>query len=239
MRAETRFVAYAGLVLAYRVAVLATSGFGVLDVLANLLGLAFLSAALFTFFSRRLPHASTAAAYLLASALHWGGHWVAGGREVASVVAYMLISGVLAHALLLELAIALARAPASRRTRLALWALPALCFLLGLASPLASEAIPLFLVAHAVQTNLYAGLAVLLLLFGARRRVARWLGLSLLVAWVPYLAARILDLTRGPVDLFGQGLEPVNLVFVAIPLGFALAQLGRGTQGVGEAAPSA
>lgn len=239
MRSESRFVVYSALVLAYRAAVLASSNLDVLAVLTNLVGLAFLAAALFTFFSRRLPHAALAAAYLLASALHWGGYWVAGEREVASVVAYLLVSGVLAHALLLELAIAITRGSPSRRARLALYTLPGLCALLGLVSPFASQAIPPFLVAHTVQTNLYAAIA-LILLVASRERVPRLLGLSLLVAWLPYVLAQIADMARGPVDLFGRGLEPLTLIFLAIPLGFALVQLlGSPGQGVREGAPAA
>ena len=220
------FIGTAVLVLGYRMLVVSTlEPTDVFELLLNLMGLTFLGAAIYTYWVQRLAHAGLAAGYLAMGALHWGGYYVFGGGQVASVIVYLVLSGVIAEMLFLDFALMLTRGPVTMAARSRIYVLPGLCILLGIWAIIAPGMVDYFLVAHSVQSNLYALAAVVFLLIAWGRPHARGLGLAVLAGALPYVGAEAAVALAGPIDLLGRGIEPVNLFFVVGPLGFILVQV--------------
>ncbi|MEE9253927.1 MAG: hypothetical protein V3U43_03260 [Pseudomonadales bacterium] len=220
------FIVTAVLVLGYRALVVSMlEPTDVFELLLNLMGLTFLGAAIYTYIVQRLAHSGLAAGYLAMGALHWGGYYVFGEGQVASVIAYLVFSGVIGETLLLNFALMLTRGPLGVAARSFIYVLPALCIIVGIWAMFAAGMIDYFLVAHTVQSNLYALAAIVFLLIAWGRPHARGLGLALLVGALPYVAAEAAVALVGPIDLLGRGIEPVNLFFVVGPLGFVLVQM--------------
>lgn len=223
--ANAAFIAIAALVLGYRVlVVVALEPFSWLDLLLNGMGLVYLAASLYVYLApRHVAHAGLAAGYLLMGALHWGGYVVFGDDPVASVVVYLTFSGVVAQTLLLDFALNLTRGPFGLAPRSGIYVLPGLCVVIGAWAIVARSMVDYFVLAHAVQTNLFALAAVIFLLVGWGRPHARILGLAVLMGALPYVLAVVADALFGPIDVLGRGVEPMNLFFVLIPVGFVLA----------------
>jgi hypothetical protein len=136
---------------------------------------------------------------------------------------YLTFSGVIAQTLLLDFALNLTRGPLRLAARSGIYVLPAFCIAIGGWATFVPSMIDYFVLAHAVQTNLFALAAVIFLLVGWGRPHARILGLTVLAGALPYVLAVAADALFGPIDLLGRGVEPMNLFFVLIPVGFVLA----------------
>ena len=140
------------------------------------------------------------------------------GQQTASIVFYLLVSGALAHAFLLHFALSVSRGEVNLWQRTLIYGPVALAGLLGSGLALSLYGPDSFMAVHVVQDNLYAVLALLVLL--AQPGQPRWFGAALVAGWLPPL----LTATIGTVDIAGRGPEPANVLYVAIPIGFALVQ---------------
>lgn len=142
----------------------------------------------------------------------------AGDNRTANCIDRFLLAGALAHAFLLHFALSVSRWEVKLWQRTLIYGPVALAGLLGSGLALSLYGPDSFMAVHVVQDNLYAVLALLVLL--AQPGQPRRFGVALVTGWLPPL----LIATIGTVDITGRGPEPANVLYVAIPIGFALVQ---------------
>ncbi len=191
------------------------------SVVLNLVGLCFLSAGVYFWLYGRFSAHKIAAIFLILQALHWGGPVIIGSR-LASLVIYLLLSGVLAETCLLHLAVVFKSGSVSHRLMGFIYGPFAITVLIGLAVILSLLAPEQFLMAHGLIGIVIALATLTLLLTGDG--LSRWFAVSLLIAWIPTTFAPLVASALGEIDIAGRGSEPLNVFFVAIPIGFVLAE---------------
>lgn len=230
-----------------------------LDLALGAMGLCFLGLGLATFWRVGSPAAALFALYGVFAGLHWGGPLHVSEEplkvqiseeplQAAITLGYLVLSSVLAESLFLHLTLAFPdrwRILGLRRVILALYLPVALAGLAALAifgspdqSAWRTGSTTAFSLIHALQTNLYHLLAIIVIAIRLRRASAderRRVGLGvLLVAVVApgllYVAVQLVNaLAPGSINPAGLGTEPINLCFVATPAGYAyaIARTGR------------
>lgn len=218
-------------VVVWRVAalVLAESESPLVSLLLALVGASFLLCGLVVYL--RVPGRASGLFvwYCICSGLHWGGYLELpeGELRTALILLYLLISGILAAILLLHLALLFPKAYsiADRKPVVGLLYLPA-----ALAALLMLFSQQGFLVVHAIVSNLFSLVALVLIashLFrsGPGKAEKGYVGLmvvGMLVAWLPYIIASSIGV---------QETDPWNLTVVALPATFAIALLGMRAPG--------
>ncbi len=245
-------IAIAVLVLSWRAAAWASvlAGFEdapatragiVLSAALGSMGAAFLLIGGVTFWRRGSRTAGIFALYAAAAGMHWGGpvHVAHAELQPAITLTYLVLSSIAGQSLLLHFALSFTDRAVGPRTLLFLYLPIPLAILTAsavLASPDSSayhDAFEsAFLALYVVQTNLYPLLAILAIAVRYFRsskveRGETGVGVALLAISAPaavFVAAQLANtLVPGAVDIAGLGTEPLNLCFLAEPIGFAYA----------------
>lgn len=189
--------------------------------LMNGVGVTFLAVGLITIFAGQFAGNRLAGAYLICQSIHWGGP-VIQGSEIASVALYILLSGVLAVALLLHFSIVTYRGKAKAWHRAVVYVPVLLASFVALGATLSLYSAQNFMAYHVVQDNLYALIALVILLRCSGP--PRMFGYVLLAAWLPPILLEVMNGLFGPISIAGRGIEPINVLYIVIPLGFLLVQ---------------
>jgi hypothetical protein len=206
-----------------------------IKVLLACLGIVFLACGLLVL--RKIPSrvALLFAGFCICSGLHWGGplELASGPLRTGLLLFYLLVSSFLGSTLLLRFAMKFPVSRAANRPVLVriLYGPVIVATVLAvvyLASPLDSDFRAgiegLFLALHAIVSNLFSVVALVLLTSDIFRRLLtpaqkRYVGLMLagmLTAWLPYLVA----------SSVGVETDPWNLTVVALPVSFVIALFG-------------
>ena len=185
-----------------------------LAVAMNLMGLTFLSAAIYTFV--RLPAYLILVLYFLMSSVHWGGPELRYLPGPYAVMLYLTVSSVLGSTLLLHFALTIVE-----RKQYCYWLyLPTLAMLIAIGMvPLGLEdTVETIATSSMTVTTVLFPIAaigiVLIYIWPTPRRTVTLLWLS------PIIIATIGQTIPG-LDLFGRGYEPVN-VFILAEIGLLL-----------------
>lgn len=241
-------IALAAFVLAWRAAAFAgfveetaTAASLVLSGALGAMGAVFVLLGLLTFWRFHVPAARLFALYGAFAGLHWGGPLQVPWEELQTgiTLAYLVLSSVLSQSLLLHFALVFTDRAVGQRTLLFLYLPIPLAILIAsalLAAPDSSayrDAFQnAFLALYVVQTNLYPLLAIVALAVRYFRRPQgepseTGVGVALLAISAPaavYLGVQLVNtLAPGTIDIAGLGAEPVNLCFLAEPIGFTYA----------------
>ena len=179
-----------------------------LAVAMNLMGLIFLSAAVYTFV--QLPAYLILVLYFLMSSVHWGGPELRYLPSPYAVMLYLTVSSVLGSTLLLHFALTIVE-----RKQCSQWLyIPTLAMLIAIGMvPFGLEDVveTIVTICMIVATVLFPVAAigiVLIYIWPTPRR-------SLTLLWLsPILIATIAQIIPG-LDLLGRGYEPVNVLIVA------------------------
>ncbi len=173
--------------------------------------------------------------------MHWGGPVYVADAELQTVLTltYLVLSSIAGQSLLLHFALAFTDRAVGPRSLLFLY-LPIPLAILTASVVVATQDSSAyhgafksaFLALYVVQTNLYPLLAIVAIAVRYFRRSElersdAGYGVALLAISVPaaiFVAAQLANtLVPGAVDIVGLGAEPVNLCFIAEPIGFAYA----------------
>ena len=250
-----RAAAFAGALASFAEEPATTAGL-VLSGALSAMGTAFLLLGLMAFWRLDVPAARLFALYGALAGMHWGGPLQVSSEALQRgiTLAYLVLSSVLGTSLLLHFALVFTGRAVGPRTLLFLYLPIPLAVLFAavvLASPDSSAYHgafeSAFLALYVAQTNLYPLLAIVAIAVRCFRRaeVERREpgdGVALLATSAPaavFVAAQLVNtLAPGTVDIAGLGAEPVNLCFLAEPIGFAYALQARARRPVRNPVPT-
>ena len=208
----------------------------VIQTLLAILGLVFVACGLLVFW--RIPSRASLlfAGFCICSGLHWGGplDLPLGQLRTGLILFYILVSGFLGSTLLLQFTLCFPqkyRVADKKNLIRSLYAplivatlLAALYLVLPPASSVRVTTQGLFMLLHEIVSNLFAVIALVLVVSrmlrsdrtGPRKRYMVLMVAGMLTAWLPYLVAASV----------GVETDPWNLMMVALPISFTVALFG-------------